>query len=293
MSKVNTKTIRILKNMVLIKPDPHYETYHLKGNDTGLIVSNFEYENGKKMSIKERHYSVTGTVYAVPDKIVCNTKKVVDISKKVPFKTINEEVVISDRSLMAQKDNLIKDSLQYGTTVELKVGDRVRYSYTAHQKSVDNNMEAETEEGQMFFIPYDKVFCVVNEDLFPTKMVNGYVAVKSTVNKQIQDVDGVSGLSSDSGLFIVKNNKDIKNRKGMKVSCILSGTPLESYFAMPEYGPDSHDEINPGDELIIDPRGKQRLEPYLHQHIEEDVFLIHRRQIILKNVGNFEDIQLE
>lgn len=289
---IKTETFRIIKNFVLVKPDPHYETYHSKGNDTGILVSNFQYEEGKRMSVKERHYSVTGEVFAIPSKIVCNTEKVKEISERVKVIQNGDSAIVTDWSLMAEKEYLVRGSVQYGTTVELSVGDRVRYSYTAHQHAKDNGMEVNTDNGPMLLIPYDKIFCAVDETNYPTKMVNGYVAVKSIMDESIQDVDGVSGQKTETGIFVVKNDREIKKRKGQKVEVVLAGTPLTSYFGVPDNGADADYELKKGDELLIDPRGKQRLEPYLHQHIEEDIFLIHRRMIIFENIGNFEEILL-
>lgn len=293
MKKINLETFKILKNLVLVKVDPHYETYQRGGKDLGILVSNFEYSNGARTSIKEKNYSVTGTVYVVPQKLVCNTKKMVRIAEKMPMTFSEGAAVIHDRSLLEQKDRLLKDTLQFGTTVELQVGDRIRYSYTAHQNAIDSGMEVETSEGKMVLMSYDKIFMTVDENLYPKKMVNGYVAVKELTNPDVVFEDGINQQKTESGLVIVNNNtKQVQKRKGMKVECVLAGEPLTSYLAMPHIGADSNEVLNPGDLLLIDPRGKQRLEPHNHQHIEEEIFLIQRRQIILKNMGNFEDIKL-
>jgi hypothetical protein len=80
--KTKIDNLRIISNYVLVKPDPNYTSYQFKGRETGIIAPDHVIENGKTLSVKERNYSVYGTVYAVPDSIGFNRDKIKSITEK-------------------------------------------------------------------------------------------------------------------------------------------------------------------------------------------------------------------
>lgn len=290
-NELDLNRIRIPLNYVLIKPDPHYETFQREGVDLGIQVSNFSYnEKGERVSIRERNYSVMGTVYAVPENLIFNGAKLRKIGDDTGIRYSDGEPEVYNKDRMSEVSALRTVSLRFGSDMEVKVGDRVRFSYTVHMKAVDKGMEIDTPEGAMFFTTYDNLFAIVDEESTPIKMLNGYILVEGE-KKDLESIDGVEGEFSESGLFIPNlKTKHKRKRKSMEGRILAIGSPISGHLDFFMEGPDPHVEMSVGEKLLFDPRGCKRLEPLNHQHHKEDLFILHRRSIIF--VGDIEKIMI-
>lgn len=295
MKKLDISNLRIIRNYVLVKPDPNYTTYQFKGNETGIIAPDHIMENGKAISVKERNYSVYGTVYAVPDKIDFNRDKIKHIIDRHDFVTEHYgETIIADNSKFEEVARIRKNSCLFGTANEIEKGDRVKFSYQSHMEAIENGAIIDTDHGLMYFIKYDKMFMVVNEDLSPKRMLNGYILVDPDINEVKSD--GIMNYTeSEAGLVIPSlKTKEKRSRKKMTGKVVLAGTPIRGYLQFGELE-DNDDIIEPGDHLLFDPRGCKRLEHHNHQeYSDKTYYLIQRRDVYLNRRENaiFEEIEV-
>lgn len=276
---IKASNVRPLENLLLIKPDENYQTFQRKGVDLDIATSNFSYnEKGQRVAIKERNYSVMGTVYALPSRLYYAGHKLEKIGTDNGHKQTPDGLVVSDESRANQVGDMRKRSLIYGTEMELNVGDRIRFSYTAHMEAESQGMGVDTDEGRMFFMKYDKAFMVIDENNQPKKMLNGYILAKPEILDTTKE-DGVEGTMVGSLLIPSLKTKENRKRKTMKGEVVLSGAPLTGYMHfLGEREPIC--DPNPCDRIIFDPRGSKRLEPLNHQHHEEDLYLLHRRSLV-------------
>jgi hypothetical protein len=157
---------------------------------------------------------------------------------------------------------------------------------------MENGSIIDTEHGPMYFIKYDKIFMVVNDDLSPKRMLNGYILVDPDMEDVKKD-GAMSYTTSDSGLVIPSSKtKEKRSRKKMTGTVILSGTPIKGYLQFGDLE-DNNDKISPGDHLFFDPRGCKRLEHHNHQeYSDKTYYLIQRRDIYINKTENaiFEEI---
>lgn len=272
---VDPKKVVIPENWVLIKADPNYTTYQNKGKDIGIATTDFAYDGkGGKVSIKERNFSVTGTVYAVPNRLYFAGRKVYEAQKLGG----------------SAPEGMFRRSVQFDTDVEVKVGDRVRFSYTSHTEAVNAGMSFETTEGEMFFMKYDKLFMTVDKDGNPEKVLNGYILAEAD-KIETKNEGGAEVRETNSGIVIATlGKKDNRKRKIATGKCILCGSPIRGNLNFLGENEPIH-EIENGAKILFDPRGSKRLEPLNHQHHKEDLLLLHPRTLIFvsDNSTNFVD----
>lgn len=296
-SKIDISNIKIPNNYVLVKPDENYSTFQFKGRETNISTTNFIYEGDKRISVKERNYSIHGTVYAVPLNIIFNKekiKKIINDTNLVAEK--NGESVIVDSSKFDEVARLGKCSLNYETKNELNVGDRVAFSYTAHMYAMENGAIIDTDHGPMYFIKYDSIYMSVDTNHVPLKMINGYILVKPEIKKNIEKDGALEYSKSKSGL-IIPNLKTTENRtrKNMHGVVLCAGKPIGGYHQL-ENVKDPNVEVNAGDRIIFDPRGSRRLESINHQEYSDtELYLIQRKDIYFNSLENpnFDTIEIE
>lgn len=289
---IDPSKVVIPYNYLLVKPDADYEELHHKGRNTGIAVTNFIYDGeGRRVSIAERNRAVTGTVYAVPDKLIYEVDRANKMGEgRVFAKEVNGFHHIVDPSTRNEINDLKLKSLEYDVDMEVSVGDRVKFSYMVHERAMTNKSIVETTEGDMYFIRYDDLFMVINEDLSPKKMVNGFILVEADEREE-EETLGAKGTEKN-GLFIV-NLKDSENRerKSMTGTILSAATPCRGYKSVKgEKDPDTCHEN--GEKVMFDPRGAFKLDLMNHQHSEVPQYLIHRIDIWLtsKENPNFDEI---
>ena len=278
---IHTKDIKMLANYVLVLPDPQLETYQIKGVDMGIISPDFKYENGEKVSIKERNASVFGTVYAVPSFLSFNQnqiKKLVD--NNTLFYRENGHNIPVNIGIHRRIAELTKNSVIYDSEVEIEVGDRVNFSYMAHKTSKDQKMIFDTELGEMYLIKYDMLYMTVDDNYKPKKMLNGYVLAQPEEIEVLKE-EGKEFIEHKSGLVtLAPKNKIKKTKKTQKGTVTLFGTRNKGYLQEIEKH-DFEDQLAIGQKIIYDPRRSQKLEYDTHQIMsEKTLHLIHRKDIL-------------
>lgn len=270
----------MLSNYVLVLPDSQLETYQIKGKEMGLISPDFKYENGNRISTKEKNMSVFGTVYGVPTSLNFNLSKIEKITQNntLFIKRQGQHVPVNI-SMHRQLSDLTKNSLLYDVNMELQKGDRVNFSYLAHKKCKDENMVVDTELGEMYLIKYDLLYMVVDEHHKPKRMLNGYVLVEPELIEVKQE--GAQEFIEHTGglVTLAPKQKLKKTRRTQKGTVIKAGSYCRGYLQHPDKR-DYIQNLEIGQEIIYDPRMCQKLEYDIHQIMFDRVLhLVQRKDI--------------
>lgn len=274
---VNSEKIKPINGYVLIKPDPHYETYQIEGRETGIISSNISYAdvNGKQtlIDVKERNYSVRGTVINVPSRLNPPDENFRKMDKGV-YKEGSNRGMIENSAAVERYNNFSSTVNKYDTDMELEKGDRIFISWRSHmQKNV-----VETEIGDLLLISYSDILMTLNEDNSPKKMINGWVLFTKVKDESVKQINGVYIKESSSGLAIPVMNDKLKDLKNTGI-CVLAGKPNRGYKDFVDYEDEKYD-IAPGEKMLIKSQGLRNLEPLNHREYKEKYYITHRRFII-------------
>lgn len=276
---INLGTFRSLANYVLVLPDPQLETYQRDGKELGIISPDFKYENGSKITVKEKNLSVMGTVYSVPEKLNFNLDEITNLNRHTLFTVKNEQAVPVNIGLHRHIGNLTEASVLFETDIEIEKGDRVIFSYMAHKKAKDDGMVVETKHGDMYLIKYDMLYMVLNKEDKPKKMLNGYLLVEPEERETIKE--GAQEFIEHSGglVTIAPKHKLKKSKKNQIGKILLAGTRCKAYLQHKDKK-DCIQPLNLDEKIIYDPRLTQKLEFDTHQIISEKILhLIQRKDI--------------
>lgn len=298
---IDHKKLRTVANYVAVKLDPAYSTFQIKGKESGIIAPDHEYENdaktGKQRIInrKEKHVAVFGEVIAVPQKLIFNRGRIRKISDSTTvFKRIDDKIQVVDWSSQKKIDGLRSESVEFDTDIEINVGEKVNFSYRHFIEAQKNGMYADTDIGEVVFIKYDMLKLVVDKDMNPIRMLNGYILVEPELVDSMEE-NGGSFVSVSGDLVMPNYEKHKKSRKNQIGKVALSGNPVRGYLN--DYDSVDPDlELNTGDRILYDPRGAQKLENEIHQVLsDKDLYIVRRRHIWLvqEKSLNFDDIGLE
>lgn len=277
---IKASEVKMLHNYVLVLPDPQIETYQLKGSETGLFSPDFKYEKEAKISVKERNYSSMGTVYAVPQDLVFNGEEVDRIKKYYHlFKLENGEVSLINLPMHKYMKELHDASVNFKVNMELEIGDRVNFSYTAHKKTKESKLVVDTDLGEMYLIKYDMLYMVIDENNNPKRMLNGYVLVEPEEIETAME-DGVQVVKHDSGLVTLAPKNKAKRRKKTQIgNVVLAGKHCEGYL-QERHKSDHYFDLCSAERILYDTRAKQNLEYENHQIISsKTLHLIQRKDI--------------
>lgn len=302
MNMIDHRKLRTVANYVAVKLDPSYETYQIKGRESGIIAPDHEYDRDSKtgkqriVNRKEKNVAVFGEVISVPQKLIFNRKRIRRITDSTTVvKRVGDQMQVICWSSQKHIDKLRAESLEFDTDVEVKVGERVNFSYRHYIEAQKNGMYADTDIGEIVFIKYDMLKLVVDSDMNPIRMLNGYVLVEPEL-VDIKDENGVSYVNTTGDLIIANpNEKYKKSRKNQIGKVILSGSPVKGYLN--DYDTvDPEVELRVGERIMYDPRGSIKLENEIHQVLsDKDLYIVRRRHVWLlqENCINFDDIGLE
>jgi hypothetical protein len=306
---ISVKNIRIPQNYVLAAVEKDYTTYQRGGVDLNILVADYVYQDGKRISRPNLNYAVFGKVFGVPEKINFHRDEIACINRNHTIvgkdKEGQHKVVHGD--LLHRINDLKKHSCKFETENELEVGDTVKFSYMVHIKAQEEGSIFDTEEGKMFFIKYDDIYMSVDENNKPKRMVNGYILVDPNTIETKKE-GGVEYEEANHGLVIPKMYEVSKQKRGKKCmegKVVLAGKPLGvtengierlgGYFEQEGYyEPDI--EVKIGDRLLFDPRTAMQIEHDNHQALfDHRLYIIQRKDIIFmeNNNPNFESIGLD
>lgn len=298
---INHKKLRTVSNYVAVKLDPAYETYQIKGKESNIIAPDHEYDQdsrtGKQRIVnrKEKHVAVFGEVISVPKKLIFNRERIRKITdSRTILKKVGDQLQVICWSSQKQVDQLRNESVEFDTDIEISVGEKVNFSYRHFLDAEKNGMYADTDIGRVVFIKYDMLKLVVDKDMNPIRMLNGYVLVEPEL-REVTEEGGVSFVDASGGLVLTNQNPYKKSRKNQIGKVVLSGTPVRGYINDYDTS-DPEIELESGERILYDPRGAQRLESEIHQVLsDKDLYIVRRRHIwlIQKNSVNFDEIGLE
>lgn len=148
--------IRIKENYVLVMPDRSY---------------NEDAENGMEISDAFNpayHWSVHGTVLAIPDNLSFNKYRIKDL-KKGAIRVYDHKLDLVRR--------LYHKSTEYDTKMEVKVGDRVVFNYMSQLTALEEGALVDVgREMKACLMRYDALYMAKrgNEDI----MLNGFILVE-------------------------------------------------------------------------------------------------------------------
>lgn len=270
----------MLSNYVLVLPDPQLETYQIKGKELGLYSPDFKYENGKKISTKEKNMSVFGTVYGVPTSLTYNLKRIIKMSNENTLSVRrNGENVPINIGIHRQIGELTRNSVQFDVDIEILKGERVNFSYLAHKKAKDEKMIVDTELGEMYLIKYDMLFMVVDEKFQPKRMLNGYVLVQPE-EIEVKREGAQEFIEHGGGLVTLAPKQKLKKtRKTQTGHVVLAGSHCRGYLQHPEKK-DYLQHLEKGQKILYDPRMCQKLEYDIHQIVSDKLLhLVQRKDI--------------
>lgn len=298
------KQITVPFNYVLVKMEPRYTTFQMKGKETNIIANEFIYDKDTQVRIDERLVSPFGTVVKTPLNLVFNgreIKRLTDKYEPIRYNGLTDEFGdrqkhIVDYSMLRRITDLKKASLNYDTEMEVKVGDRVHVNYLHYLNAEKDGLFIDSEEGQLVMIKYDLLKMVVDVDNTPIKPLNGYILIEPK-QYEVDTVkeNGSEFLQHSSGLVLLnpEKKKTRRNRKNQLGIILLSGTPLKGYMENPNKV-DRETYYEKGDKILYDPRLSTKLENDLHQVIsEKDLYLIRREAIILDENDGFDLDKIE
>lgn len=269
-----------MANYALVKVDANLETMQLKGRETNLVIPDFKYENGKKITVKEKNLSVFGTVYGVPSHLAYNFEKIEKLKKlNTLYTRIDDQNIPINIGIHRQIGELTRNSVLYDVDIEIEKGDRVNFSYMAHKKAKEEKMIIDTDLGEMYLIKYDMLYMVVDEQLKPKRMLNGYVLVQPD-EIEVKKEGAQEFIEHTGGLVTLAPKYKIKKtRKTQNGTVIKSGGFCRGYLQQ-EHKRDIKERLGEGDRIMYDPRLCQKLELDIHQIMSDKILhLIQRKDI--------------
>lgn len=298
------KQVTVPFNYVLVKMEERYETFQLKGKESGIYANEFVYDNDTQVRIDERLVSPFGIVVKTPLQLVFNGREIKRLSDKyepIRYNGMTDEYGdkikhIVDYSTLRRITDLKKASLNFDTEMEVKVGDRVHVNYLHFLNAEKEGLFIDTLEGQMVMIKYDLLKMVVDVDNTPIKTLNGYILIEPK-QYEVDTVkeNGAEFIQHSSGIVLLnpEKKKTRRSRKNQLGTVVLSGTPLKGYMDDPRKV-DRETYYEKGDKILYDPRLATKLENDLHQVIsEKDLYLIRREAILLDENEGFDLDKIE
>lgn len=224
------ETFQLFANKVAIRPDSSI------GFSDG-----FRIDTGAN---EQRHLSIYGTVTAVPTRL-----------RYSGYRNRQLKAMKSEYALNTSR-NARSRSMAYDVDMELEVGDRVLFSYTAH-------LDALEVDGAML-VDYDQVIAKNNNGSW--RSVNGFVLVE-----MVQQ----SLIDFSSGFRVVREDR---NKYGYGIVRVL-GSPVRHYA---DYNRTDDIDIKVGDIVTFD-RHAPRIEMDEHNTLtdsDSSLFLIQRKDIL-------------
>lgn len=182
----------ITDNYVLVKPDAHFSEHN------GLKIAD-DFEPAK-------HYSVTGKVVEVPNRLVYG-------GYFLKSNKMGRNLSLGPMNDLFQK--MFLSSLEWDTDMELNVGDDVLFRYNVHMACYDDNLIVRRDGVDHYLIRYDYLY-MANK----SKMLNGWVLIEPIewAKEELTSKDGIRTIKKKKeklGMGIVKclgsKNRDYMN----------------------------------------------------------------------------------
>lgn len=272
---VNLTTLVIPANYVLIKPDINFDTYQIKGKETGIHVAPWGINQAS-------HISVTGTVYKLPQRLVYRGKLVKQLRGDLREQSEENKLLPVLRS----------QSVSYDVPMELSLGQKVYYEYTTRLSAMADGRLIDTAEGEMMFVPYDILVLAFKpgtdmENVQPqnVQMLNGFMLIKPLEYALERDLSGVRGVRTEMDLFrpVTEEEKYVRFNNIGFANVIVAGCKVRDYIDFDRAREDDMLIGRTGQRVAYDNRMQKRLEVE-HHHVvfkEHILYRLHRKDIML------------
>ena len=256
---IEIKKMKLMPNLILVKPEKDHDTYQLNGRETGIINSLAVGTAGQRMN-------VYGTVLSVCEGLRF-TGKLIDRARKN----------LSGGEVQTAVDLLKRQSVLYDVPMELKEGDKIMYFY---KNQIDAFKEAKVlydtdAEVPVMLMKYDNIRAIVrgDDELYP---LNANVFIRPIQLKT--DKKTIGGIQ-----LLEKKHMGMDVKKAISYGIIVEvGCRCDGYLEFPQYGGDPLLELRTGDIVMYDGRMSRNLEFELHQTMATPRKIIHRKDIYHK-----------
>jgi len=275
MRLIDINKLRIPYNWVLIKPDLNFDTYQIKGKETGIHVAPWGINQAS-------HISVTGTVYKLPERLVYRGKVVKAMRADLKDRQEENKLLPILRS----------QSMSYDVPMELEVGQKVYYEYTTRLSAMKEGRLIDTEYGEMMFVPYDILIMAFKfgtnlHNIQPqnVKMLNGFMLIKPLEYALEKDLSGVRGVRTEMDLFrpVTEEEKYVRFNNIGFANVIVAGCKVRDYIDFDKAREDDMLIGRTGQRIAYDNRMQKRLEVE-HHHVvfkEHILYRLHRKDVML------------
>lgn len=275
MRLIDLTTLVIPANYVLIKPDMNFDTYQIKGKETGIHVAPWGINQAS-------HISVTGTVYKLPQRLVYRGKLVKQLRGDLREQSEENKLLPILRS----------QSVSYDVPMELNLGQKVYYEYTTRLSAMADGRLIDTAEGEMMFVPYDILVLafkpgtdMANVQPQNVQMLNGFMLIKPLEYALEKDLSGVRGVRTEMDLFrpVTEEEKYVRFNNIGFANVIVSGCKVRDYIDFDRAREDDMLIGRTGQRVAYDNRMQKRLEVE-HHHVvfkEHILYRLHRKDIML------------
>ena len=262
MIKIDLSTLRIPQNYILVKPDDDFKYIEIEpDNQFSALKESVKLEIGYDPLSNAKHYSITGKILAVPERLIFNKKQV---EKRINGKS-NKNLSLSDKIAISE---LREASLDNDVDMELIVDDKVWFEYLSQVTAITENLVVDVKDhGLCFFIKYDRLYSYQrnNEEM---ELINGWI--------WIQKVDAIKKTATGIDLQLSEDHQ-FKPNLGMIVK---ASNPVRNYLETYEEGEDLIG-FNGGEQVVYDGRFGYEAEYDMHRKLNhKPTFSIKRKHII-------------
>lgn len=257
MEKISLKDFNISNNYVLIKPDPDYEfvevapesQFEINGDPVKIWI-------GYNSETHGRHFGITGKVVALPERLVFNKKKIEKYKKR-----LGSTRLLSDQINIAV---LMESSQEIDVDMELKLDDKVWFSYLCQINAVTNKILIDTvEHGMCFLAKYEELYCYERNGNI--ELINGWVWIRR-IEREKTTKSGIELQLSESNKY-----------QNGHAEIVKFGNPVRDYMDGKKEYPW---EFNGGEQVVYAKKMGHPIEYGMHRKLTEDeIYSIRRKHI--------------
>jgi len=257
MEKISLKNFRIPANYILIKPDPDFEFVEIETKDSIFgPAKKVQLKVGYTSETHGRHFGITGKILAVPDKLVFNKSRIMKYKDR-----IGSARLVSDQIKVAV---LMGASQEIDVDMEVKIDDKVWFSYLCQINAVTKELLIDTEEhGMCFLAKYEELYCYQRNG--EIELINGWV--------WIQRIERNDETESGLKLQLSASNK----YENGHATIVKAGKPVNGYMdSKSEYPWD----FNGGEQVVYASKMGHPVEYSMHRDLhDKEVLSIRRKHI--------------
>ena len=182
--------------------------------------------------------------------------------------THGKVVMVPDKLFFSNNPKRADATLEFGTEMELKVGDIAYFHYLQPERAIVEGRVITHEGKRCIIIKYDTIFCAIRDDDFI--MVNGWMLVE--VEKE--------GSFKSSILHVPDNHQERKNT--LRGTIAHLGTPNYGYKFEKISGESDWGgkDLKKGDKVMFEKFSDIPIEYDMHKTIEGEYYRMQRKDIM-------------